>query len=130
MYVCVCVYGYTWRPDNNLGCHSSRYCLSCFLETRLLSFTWSLLIWLGWLLPPCPMCGCVYLSVCVGKRLTLGVILKELSLLFWGKEFLVDLESTIQLGWLANEPGSFIWLLEMELGPKPSFLMYIVLLSI
>lgn len=73
---------------------------------------------------------CISVCVYVGKRLTLGVILQELSLLFWGKEFLVDLESTIQLGWLANEPGSFIWLLEMELGPKPSFLMYIVLLSI
>lgn len=73
---------------------------------------------------------CISVCVCVGKRLTLGLILQELSLLFWGKEFLADLESTTQLGWLVNEPGSFIWLLEMELGPRPSFLMYIVLLSL
>lgn len=53
----------------------------------------------------------------MGKRLTLGIILQELSLLFLGKEFLADLEFTTHLGWLAKEPGSFIWLLEMKLGP-------------
>lgn len=63
------------------------------------------------------VCLCISVCLCVGKRLTLGIILQELSLLFLGKEFLADLEFTTHLGWLAKEPGSFIWLLEMELGP-------------